>query len=45
MLIPGQRQVQTAFEICGLLDHLPFRHVHAVGFDRSERDSPGGISP
>jgi anti-anti-sigma factor len=25
MLIPGQRQVQRVFEICGLLDHLPFR--------------------
>ena len=25
MLIPGQRQVQRAFESCGLLDHLPFQ--------------------
>jgi anti-anti-sigma factor len=25
MLIPGQRQVQRAFEICGLLDRLPFQ--------------------
>jgi hypothetical protein len=25
MLVPGQGQVQCAFEIFGLLDHLPFR--------------------
>jgi anti-anti-sigma factor len=25
MLVPGQRQVQRAFEICGLLDRLPFQ--------------------
>jgi anti-anti-sigma factor len=46
MLIPGQRQVQRAFEICGLLEHLPFRREHAkVGADLSGRDSPGGINP
>jgi anti-sigma B factor antagonist len=46
MLIPGERQVQRAFEICGLLDHLPFRHDHAnVGSHPSGRDSHGGISP
>ena len=29
MLVPGQRQVQRAFEICGLLDRLPFGRDHA----------------
>jgi anti-sigma B factor antagonist len=24
-LVPGQARVQRVFEICGLLDHLPFR--------------------
>ena len=46
MLVPGQRQVQHAFEICGLLDHLPFRRDHAkVGSGLSGRDSPGAIRP
>jgi anti-anti-sigma factor len=46
MLIPGQRQVQRAFEICGLLDRLPFRRDHTnVGSDLSGRDSRSGISP
>ena len=44
MLVPGQRQVQRAFEICGLLDRLPFRRDHAkVGSDLSGCDSPGRI--
>jgi anti-anti-sigma factor len=46
MLIPGERQVQRAFEICGLLEHLPFRHDHAnVGAHPSGRDSSGGTPP
>jgi anti-sigma B factor antagonist len=41
MLVPGQRQVQRAFEICGLLDRLPFRRDHAkVGSDLSGRRPP-----
>jgi anti-anti-sigma factor len=33
ILVPGeQEQVQRVFEICGLLDHLPFRNDEALRF-------------
>jgi anti-anti-sigma factor len=37
VLVPGQQgQVQRVFEICGLLDHLPFRDDEAhIGSDLS----------
>jgi anti-anti-sigma factor len=33
IVVPGEReQVQRLFEICGLLDHLPFRNDEALRF-------------
>ena len=40
-LVPGCAQVQRSFEICGLLDHLPFRDDGSyVGSDLSGGDFP-----
>ena len=41
MLVPGPRNVQSAFEVCGLLDHLPFRSEVS---DPSGSDSWGSIA-
>ena len=44
-LVPGRRQVQRLFELCGLLDHLPFRDDEGyVGSDLSGVDSRAGTT-
>jgi anti-anti-sigma factor len=38
-LIPGQPQVQRVFEMCGLLDRLPFRGDEGYGSHPSSADA------
>ena len=45
-LVPGCAPVQRSFELCGLLDHLPFRDDGSyVGSDLSGATSPVGAAP